>query len=162
MVRTIQYEDPNKNGIGKKGLRELKGDENGPTVVPRNESGVVQSAGTATDPVHNAPISNVVTIIDNETFSETVTGADIDFSKYQHAILTIKTGTATGTPTLTVALQVKDSNGNYITHTTLTAISTATTTYEEFYYLSAQDIRVVNTHGGAGSFAAVTVELAMK
>jgi hypothetical protein len=52
MVRTIQYEDPNKNGIGKKGLRELKGDENGPTVVPRNESGVVQSAGTATDPVH--------------------------------------------------------------------------------------------------------------
>ena len=52
MVRTIQYEDPNKNGIGKKGLRELKGDENGPTVVPRNESGVAQSAGTATDPVN--------------------------------------------------------------------------------------------------------------
>jgi hypothetical protein len=50
MVRTIQYEDPNKNGIGKKGLRELKGDENGPFVVPKNESGVAQSAGTQTDP----------------------------------------------------------------------------------------------------------------
>jgi hypothetical protein len=58
MVRTIQYEDPNKNGIGKKGLRELKGDENGPFVVPKNESGVAQSAGTATDPVYTQHVDS--------------------------------------------------------------------------------------------------------
>jgi hypothetical protein len=59
MVRTIQYEDPNKNGIGKKGLRELKGDENGITVVPKNESGVAQSAGTVADPMHTVQIGKV-------------------------------------------------------------------------------------------------------
>ena len=31
--------------------------------------------------------NEVVTIIDNETFDDTVEGADIDFSKHQHAIL---------------------------------------------------------------------------
>lgn len=116
------------------------------------------SDGSITAPVD----SGVATIIDNASFTETVEGADIDFSKYRHAILSIKTGTATTSPTLTVKIQIKDSNDNYIDHTTLTAISTATTVIEELFYLSAETIRVVCTFGGTGSFAATTVELTMK
>lgn len=116
-------------------------------------------------PLETVPVfkNEVVTVIDNATFDQTVESEDIDFSKFQHAILTIKTGTATGSPTLTTSLQIKDSNGNYHTHTNLSPISTATTiTPEEFFYLSAKDIRVVCTFGGSGSFATTTVELSMK
>lgn len=114
----------------------------------------------------NGPIKLVdsapVTVIDNASFSETVEGADIDFKKYRHALLSIKTGAATSNPTMTVKLQIKDSNNNYIDHTTLTAISTATSVIEEFFYLSAETIRVVCTHSGSGNFAETTVELTMK
>jgi hypothetical protein len=106
--------------------------------------------------------NEVETVIDNATFSQTVESEDIDFSNHQHAILTVKTGTVTTTPILTVALKIKDSNGNYITHTTLTAIRNATTLIEEFFFLAAQTIQVVCTFEGSGSFASVTVELAMK
>mgnify|MGYP007126155955 CR=1 FL=1 len=138
---------------------------------PRNLTGEELESGVTA--AHVIPVDedgNVIggtrpaieTIIDNATFSETIIGADIDFTKYQHAILTVKTGTATDSPTLTAALQVKDSNGNYITHTTLSPISTATTLIEEFYFLSAQTIRIVCTYGGSGNFATTTVELQMK
>lgn len=121
-------------------------------VIPVNEDNQV------IEPVQSAPI----TIIDNALFTETVTGADIDFKTYRHALLSIKTGTATDSPTMTVKLQIKDSNGNYIDHTTLSAINTATTVIEEFFYLSAETIRVICTYGGSGNFANTTVELRMK
>lgn len=165
-----QYIDENKNGTGKKGRRDVKGNEHGPFVVVVDESGgVLGSTETPaavtlydsdSNPMGTAPETS--TTIDNATFSQTVTGEDIDFTGHQHAILTVKTGTATTSPTLSVALQVKDSNGNYITHTTLTTISTATTAIEEFYFLSAQTVRVVCTFGGSGNFATTTVELQMK
>ena len=103
--------------------------------------------------------SKVVTVVNNATFSQTVTGADISMKEYNNFILTYKTGTATNSPTMDIVVQVKDSVGNYITHTSLTQVTTASSGYEEIFGLSADTIRVVCTYGGTGSFATTTVEL---
>jgi len=54
MTRAIQYEDPDKNGTGKKGLRELSGDSFGPNVnvKVKDSTGAAAPSGGASDPVN--------------------------------------------------------------------------------------------------------------
>lgn len=105
--------------------------------------------------------SKVLTVVNNATFSATVTGPDMDLTDYSNILITVKTGTATTSPTLDVAFFVKDTNGNYIRHTSLTQITTATTGYEEVYGLAGRTGRIVCTYGGSGNFATTTVEATM-
>lgn len=103
--------------------------------------------------------TKVVTVVNNATFSATVTSADIDIKEYDNLIITYKTGTRTGTATMDIKLQVKDSVGNYIDHTTLTQVASATSGYEEVFGLAHTTCRVVCTFGGTDNFATTTVEV---
>ena len=71
MTRTIQYEDPDKNGSGKKGLRELSGDDFGPNVnvKVKDSTGADVPSGGASDPV------NVVNGTEQHTFHNAATAA---------------------------------------------------------------------------------------
>lgn len=51
------YRDPSLNG-GRGGDRPVKGNSVGPFVVPKNESGVAQSAGTVADPMHTQHVDS--------------------------------------------------------------------------------------------------------
>ena len=82
------------------------------------------------------------TIISNGTFTETLNSEDIDFKKYNHVIITVKTGTPTGTPTMSVKLNIKDTQENKFLHTTLPTINSNTAILEEVFYLSAHTIQV--------------------
>jgi hypothetical protein len=101
----------------------------------------------------------VSTTVNNATFSATVTGSDIDLSNYSNIIITYKTGADSDAATMDISFQIKDTAGNYITHTTIPQITTATTGYEEIFGLAHKTGRVVCTYGGSGNFATTTVEL---
>lgn len=103
--------------------------------------------------------SKVFTIINNATFSATVTGADMDLKEFSNLIITYKLGVESDAGTMDIVFQVKDSVGNYITHTSLAQITAAGSGYEEIYGLSADTGRVVCTFGGSGNFATTTVEV---
>ena len=105
--------------------------------------------------------NKVITIINNATYSATVTGTDMDLREFNNLIITYKTGTRTGTATMDIAFQVKDSNGNYITHTSLLQVASASTGYEEVYGLAASTGRIVCTFGGSNNFATTTVEVTL-
>ena len=104
---------------------------------------------------------STVTLIDDVAFTATVTSEDINLSKLKHGIITAQTGAiSSGSPTIQVKLQVKDSNGNYIDYLTLPTITTTNTSlFDEFYFLPFTTGRLIATFGGTGGFNNVTVEL---
>ena len=57
--------------------------------------------------------------------SYVVTGEDIEVGGYNTGIILIHTGTETGSATLDVKYQVKDSMGNYHDHTSATQVTAA-------------------------------------
>jgi hypothetical protein len=104
--------------------------------------------------VIDTPNKIVHTIIDNDTFDETVESEDIDLSLVKKGVITIVTGTVTDTCTLNVKLQIKDSNNNYIDYLDFVApVDTLD------YATIPKTGRIVCTKTGNGSIAAVTVEL---
>lgn len=103
-----------------------------------------------------------IIIINNASFTETVNSPDIDLSEYKNVLITYKTGTKTDTATMDVKLQVKNSKGVYIDHTSLTQITTASTGLKEIKDVLAKTGRVVCTFGGAGNYATTTVEVELK
>jgi hypothetical protein len=111
--------------------------------------------------VKNMKRNKVVTIINNASFSATVTGDDIDLREWKNILLTYKTGTRSSTATLDIVFQVKDSAGNYITHTVLQQVTSATSGYEEIFDLAASTGRIVCTYGGSGNYATTTVEVTL-
>lgn len=108
--------------------------------------------------VVNVPDRRVTTIIDDDTFDATVTGADIDMTGYRNGLLTISLGAMTGTPTMTPSVEVKDSNGNYIPYDTLPVMNAGNTSVSWSFYDLPDTVRVVCTLGSTTSFADVTVE----
>jgi hypothetical protein len=104
---------------------------------------------------------STVTLIDDVAFTATVTSEDINLSKLKHGIITAQTGAiSSGSPTIQVKLQLKDSNGNYIDYLTLPTITTNNTSlFDEFYFLPFTTGRLIATFGGTGGFNNVTVEL---
>lgn len=103
---------------------------------------------------------STVTLIDDVAFTATVTSEDINLSKLKHGIITAQTGAiSSGSPTIQVKLQLKDSNGNYIDYLTLPTITTNNTSlFDEFYFLPFTTGRLIATFGGTGGFNNVTVE----
>ncbi len=101
------------------------------------------------------------TLIDDTAFTATITGDDIDFSELKHGIITARLGAiSSGSPTLQVKLQLKDSNGNYIDYLNLPTVSSASTViFDDFYFLPFATGRLIATYGGTGGFNNVTVEL---
>lgn len=101
------------------------------------------------------------TLIDDTAFTATITGDDIDFTDVKHGVITVSTGAiSSGSPTLQVKLQLKDSTGNYIDFQVLPTINTATTLiFDDFYFLPFATGRLIATFGGTGGFNNVTVEL---
>jgi len=100
------------------------------------------------------------TLINNASFTTTVTGSDLNLSGVRNGIITVVLGAKTNSPTITVKLQVKDSNNNYIDYLTLPTMTNGSeSAYEEFYDLPFQTGRLVAVFGGSGSFAGVTVEM---
>jgi len=94
--------------------------------------------------------------INDAAFSATVTAADFDFSSFSMAAIYVTTGTvASGSPTMTPKLQVRDpTTGHYFDHTTTSpTISTAGDFKFELGSIAAQTVRVVSTFGGSGSFS---------
>ena len=104
------------------------------------------------------PDRRVDKIIDNATFDATVTSSDIDMTGYRNGLLTISLGAMTGTPTMTPSVEVKDSNGNYITFDSLPVMSSGSEGAVLSLYDLPDTVRVVCTYGGTGNFAGVTVE----
>lgn len=104
---------------------------------------------------------STVTLIDDVAFTATVTSEDINLSKLKHGIITAQTGAiSSGSPTIQVKLQLKDSNGNYIDYLTLPTITTNNTSlFDDFYFLPFSTGRLIATFGGTGGFNNVTVEL---
>lgn len=101
------------------------------------------------------------TLIDDTAFTATITGDDIDFSELKHGIITARLGAiSSGSPTLQVKLQLKDSTGNYIDYLNLPTVSSASTViFDDFYFLPFATGRLIATFGGTGGFNNVTVEL---
>lgn len=121
-----------------------------------DELAIVNGAASIKDTITKTPTK----IIDDATFSTTVSSTDIDVSNVKNGLLTVSVGTMTTTPSLTAKIQVKDSNENYIDYLTLPVVTTSsTTTFDEFFNLAAKTIKVVCTYAGTGNFANVTVEL---
>ena len=115
--------------------------------------------------------TKVVTVVDNialtvpaEETSYVVTGADIDIADFATGMLLITAGSETATATLDVVFQVKDSNGNYYTHTSATQVTQAGSSVKAIAQLDGETGRVVVTLGDAAAdaFAGVTVELVLK
>lgn len=127
--------------------------------------GLMSSARYITN---KTPEPIIHTLIDNATFNATVEGAWIDLSNFKkgvNIILTQKTGTKTGTITLTTKIQVMDSNDNIIDYQSFPAISTASSPIpEEIYLFSHNKIRFVSsiTAGDTGNYALTTVEATIK
>jgi hypothetical protein len=108
--------------------------------------------------------SKVVTIINNATFNATVTGADMNLKEFSNALITYKTGVETGAATLDIKFQVKDSVGNYIDHTVLSQITSASSGFEELVLFAGDMGRIVCTYGGTPAndyFATTTVEITL-
>ena len=121
--------------------------------------------------VKTAIRTNTITIIDAEAetvpagLSKVVTSADINVAEYGYGIILIKAGTETGTATLDVKYQVKDSNGNYYDHTSATQVTAAGSSIKTIANLDGETGRIVATIGGASlgdGFAGVTVEFVIK
>jgi hypothetical protein len=121
--------------------------------------------------VKTAIRSRTHTIIDNEAetvpagLSKVVTSADISVTEFGYGIILIKAGTETGTATLDVKYQVKDSNGNYYDHTSATQVTAAGSSIKTIANLDGETGRIVVTIGGASEndgFAGVTVEFVIK
>lgn len=109
--------------------------------------------------------SSIVPIISNASFTANVNGAETDFKKYNNFIVTYKTGTKTGSPTLDIKLQYKGADGiwyddpDYVA----TQITAAGSGIAFKGFMEAHDtIRVVCTYGGSGDFAATYVTLRLK
>lgn len=109
--------------------------------------------------------TKLFTIINNATFSATVTGADMDLTNYSNALITYKTGAETGTAALDIKFQTKDSVGNYIDHTVIAQITSATSGFEEIMFFAGRTGRIVCTYTGANPandyFATTTVEVTL-
>ena len=128
---------------------EVDGNNMGPYVVVGNT--------TPIDMV-NVPDRRVTTIIDAASFTETVTSSDIDMEGYRNAILTVVLGANSDAATMAVSVEVKDSNGNYITFDSLPVMSSGSESAALSLYDLPDTVRVVCTYGGTGNFAGVTVE----
>jgi hypothetical protein len=124
-------------------------------------------AGSAVNPifVYMVPRQTTSTVIDNLTFSGTVTSGTIDVSKYESFVVTYVTGAKTNSPSLVISLKVLDSNSNAITdpdYVTL-PITTSTSGIAFKGFLEAySNIQIVCSFSGTGSFAGTTVEIQMK
>lgn len=141
------YFDKDKGEHG--GYRRLKGDTVGPYVVVGNT--------TPLDVEQNIIRDNTL-IIDAASFTETVTSPDIDMEGYRNAILTVVLGANSDAATMTVSVEVKDSNGNYITFDSLPVMNSGNEGAVLSLYDLPDTVRVVCTYGGSGNFADVTVE----
>jgi hypothetical protein len=114
--------------------------------------------------------TKTVTVVDNANLttgagtSFVVTGDDLNVGEYGYGIILIKAGNETGTATLDVKYQVKDSNGNYYDHTSATQIVAAGSAIKTIANLDGEIGRIVVTLGdGAGEgYDGVTVEFVMK
>ena len=127
-------------------------------VMVKNESGGVLGSTETPIGMVNVPDRRVTTIIDDDTFDETVESSDIDMTGYRNGLLTISLGARTGTPTMTPSVEVKDSNGNYITFDTLPVMSASNESVSWSFYDLPDTVRVVCTLASTTSFADVTVE----
>jgi hypothetical protein len=127
-------------------------------VVVKNESGGVLGSTETPAAVVNVPDRRVTTIIDDASFTETVTSSDIDMEGYRNAILTVVLGANSDAATMAVSVEVKDSNGNYITFDSLPVMSAGSESAALSLYDLPDTVRVVCTYGGTGNFAGVTVE----
>ena len=101
-------------------------------------------------------------VISNATFDQSVQGVEIPFKDVNDALVTIKVGTPTNSPTIVVKVQINDGDGNWIDYDATSVISSATTTYLEIFDCMAPAIRVVATYGGSGSFANVNIKIHTK
>lgn len=161
MVQNVVIRGKTAGGVEKPALVDANGQLVTSTTI--DTSAIATSANQTNGTQVTKTIKNptVSTIINNATFSATVTGSDIDLTNYSNLIITYKTGTRTGTATMDISFQVKDSVGNYITHTSLTQVASATSGYEEIYGLAHRTGRIVCTFGGTDNFATTTVEVTM-
>jgi hypothetical protein len=94
-----------------------------------------------------------------------INGADIDVSEYGYGVIVIKAGNKTGTATLDVKYQVKDSLGNYYDHTSATQVTTAGSSIKTIDNLDGQIGRLVVTINGTSEgdgFNGVVVEFIIK
>jgi hypothetical protein len=105
--------------------------------------------------------NKVIKIIDNATVSSTVVSPDIDMREFANMLITYAVTGISSTPTMDIVFQIKDSNGNYITHTVLQQITAISSGYEEIFDLAASTGRIVCTYGGSGNFATTTVEVTL-
>ena len=128
---------------------EVEGNNMGPYVVVGNTTPIGMV---------NVPDRRVTTIIDDDTFDATVVSSDIDMTGYRNGLLTISLGAMNGTPTMTPSVEVKDSNGNYITFDTLPVMSASNESVSWSFYDLPDTVRVVCTLASTTSFADVTVE----
>ena len=128
---------------------EVDGNNMGPYVVVGNT--------TPLDVEQNIIRGNTL-IINDASFTETVTSSDIDMEGYRNAILTVVLGANSDAATMAVSVEVKDSNGNYITFDSLPVMSSGSESAALSLYDLPDTVRVVCTYGGSGNFAGVTVE----
>jgi len=114
--------------------------------------------------IYNA--SDVITVLGSVDCSASNESDDIDFAGFKNLILYVTTGALTGTPTLTVSVEGKDSDGNYYTIDTMDTISTADSHPPlELYDVAASTIRIKWVLGGSGGgkkFANTTIEAQLK
>lgn len=109
-------------------------------------------------------VDNTALVVPAEATSLVVESADINVAEYGYGIILIKAGTETGTATLDVKYQVKDSNGNYYDHTSATQVTAAGSSIKTIANLDGETGRIVVTLGDAAAdaFAGVTVEFVIK
>lgn len=104
----------------------------------------------------------MVLVINNATFDADEESEDIHVQFDSKILVTVVAGTKTGSPTMDVKIQVKDSNDNYIDHTSFTQITAAGSALKELSNFAGKTIRVLADHGGSGSFANTTIEVQHK
>lgn len=106
------------------------------------------------------------TIINNATFTATVTSPVYTNDGRAAWVLVSKVGAMTTTPTLTTAIQASFDGVNFYTVDTQTAISSANGVQRTVYSQASGKgpilepfVQVVVTFGGSGNFANTTVAL---
>lgn len=136
------------------------------TIIENQTSGdqktqIVQSDGeTVVESFGETKSVTSIKIIDDATFNATVEGSDIDFSSIKHGIITVACGVVSA-GTITVKLQMKDLNGNYIDYITLSTIAASSgKAFGEFAFLPFKTGRIVAVSASA-NIANLTVTIEM-
>lgn len=101
-------------------------------------------------------------IVDDAVITASVTGDVISGKRFNKLAVTVNTGTITSSPTLVVAIEVQDKNGNWTVYAATDTIKSSTSTILEVPSYAAGPLRVKATLGGSGSFGKSTIELHLK